>query len=185
VPAPTIAPVETPKTAGEAEAAARTQGAEAGATIDAKSTGPGEGGVNLVEPKQVQPKPQGVEFGKPRGGGGDQAARDYASQVTGGARKAIYVNGVEFESVRGSVLIDAKRASAKGSFYDISGTDRFTRDFKIPEILRQANRQVNAIQGQAFKGIRWEIADSTVAAQLRRLFRQQNIPITVVHTPVR
>jgi hypothetical protein len=37
VPAPTIAPVETPKTTGEAEAVARTQGAEAGTTIDPKS----------------------------------------------------------------------------------------------------------------------------------------------------
>ena len=126
-----------------------------------------------------------MEFGKPRGGGGSPADRAYASQVTGGAEKAVYVNGVEFESVRGGVLIDAKRASAKGSFYDISGTDGFTQQFKIPTIVDQAERQLRAIQGQGFRGIRWEIADARVAKQIRDLFRARRIPITVVHTPKR
>jgi RHS repeat-associated protein len=144
-----------------------------------------EHGVNLAQPRQIQPRPQGVEFGAPRGGGGRAADRAYASQVTGGAEKATYVKGTEFDSVRGGVLIDAKRASSAGSFYDISGNDGFTRNVKIPEILAQANRQVIAAQGQGLKGIRWEVADATVAAQLKSLFRQQNIPISVIHTQVR
>jgi len=147
------------------------------------TNGGGRHGVNLLEPKQLQPTPAGVRFGSPRGGGGSTADRAYASRVSGGAEKSTYVNGTEFDSVRGGVLVDAKRASGSGSFYDISGADRFTQNVKIPEILKQANRQVNAAQGQAFRGIRWKVADAGVAAQLRRLFRQQNIPITVVHTP--
>jgi RHS repeat-associated protein len=144
-----------------------------------------EHGVNLAQPRQIQPRPEGVEFGAPRGGGGSAADRAYASQVSGGAENATYVNGTEFDAVRGGVLIDAKRASSSGSFYDVSGRDSFTQNVKIPEILAQANRQVNAVQGQGFKGIRWEVADATVAAQLKSLFRQQNIPISVVHTQVR
>ncbi len=158
-------------------------GAGGSGTIAPKTTGAGEGGVNLLEPKQVQPKPQGVEFGKPRGGGGSPADRAYASQVTGGAEKAVYVNGVEFESVRGGVLIEAKRASAKGSFYDISGADNFTQRVKIPTIVDQAKRQLRAVRGQPFRGIEWQVSDLQVARQLQALFVQQGLRINVVYTP--
>lgn len=137
-------------------------------------------GVNLARPKRLQSKPEGVEFGPPRGGGGDEAARAYAYQVTGGAEKAIYVNGVEFEGVANGVLIDAKRASAVGSFYDITGADAFTRNVRIPKILDQARRQLRAVRGTQFKGIRWEVADERVAAELQRLMQQQNLAIAVV-----
>ena len=148
----------------------------------APNRGLGQHGVNLLEPKQLQPAPAGVRFGPPRGGGGSAADRAYASRVTGGADKSVYVNGTEFDSVRGGILIDAKRASGSGSFYDISGGDRFTQNVKIPEIVGQAQRQVNAAGGQGFKGIRWEIADPNVAQQLQTLFTQRGIRIQVVHT---
>src|SRR5262249_47028578 len=106
-----------------------------------------------------------------------------AYQVTGGAEKATYVQGTEFESVRGGVLIDAKRASSSGSFYDVSGTDSFTQRVKIPEIVAQAQRQLAAAQRQGMNGVRWEVADAGIAKQLQELFRLRNMPITVVHTP--
>ena len=137
-------------------------------------------GVNLAQAKQVQPKPPGVEFKAPRGGGGDEAARAYAYQVTGGAEKAIYVNGTEFEGVADGILIDAKRAKGLGSWYDISGADRFTANVKIPDVIAQARRQLGAIRGTEFKGIRWVIADPTVANQIQTLFWQRGIPIDIV-----
>ncbi|MEO8218936.1 MAG: hypothetical protein ABI718_17815, partial [Acidobacteriota bacterium] len=140
-------------------------------------------GVNLTRPKVIQPRPENVRFGRARGGGGNEAARAYAYQVTGGAEKAVYVNGVEFEGVRNGILLDAKRASARGSFYDISGTDRFTQQVKIPSVLTQARRQIGSVRGEGFKGIQWEVADPDVAQQLNRLFDQQNIRISVIHNP--
>jgi len=154
-----------------------------GAEAEALEAAGGTSGVNLARPKTIQPRPTNVRFGPPRGGGGNGLARAYASQVTNGAEKAIYVNGVEFEGVQQGILVDAKRASGTGSFYDISGADRFTRNVKIPKVLNQAQRQLASIQGEGFKGIRWEVADAGVAQQLRRLFAQRNIRITVVHNP--
>jgi RHS repeat-associated protein len=173
-----LAPEPLARVAGGSQAADALVHEAASAT-----RGYGDHGVNLLEPKPLQPAPAGVRFGPPRGGGGSAADRAYAGRVSGGAEKATYVNGTEFDAVRGGVLIDAKRASGSGSFYDISGTDRFTQNVKIPEILAQARRQVSAIEGAGFQRIRWEIADPVIAGQLKRLFRQQNIPITVVHTP--
>lgn len=141
-------------------------------------------GINLARPKAIQTKPAATRFGPARGGGGDALAQAYARQVTNGAEKAIYVNGVEFEGIQQGFLVDAKRASGAGSFYDISGIDSFTRNVKIPKVIQQARRQLGAIQGEGFvKGIRWEIADARVAQQIQQLFVRQNIRITVVHNP--
>jgi RHS repeat-associated protein len=149
--------------------------------------------VNLLEPKPLQPRPAEVGFGPPRSGGSPEAARQYAYQVTGGAEKATYVQGppgtspVEFEGVNGGVLVEAKRASGRGSFYDISGPDKFTLQVKIPRILEQEERQVRALQssGQAagLKGIEWRVADEMVANQLQDLMNQKGLPITVTAVP--
>jgi hypothetical protein len=151
-------------------------------TVRAPS-GLGQRGVNLLNPKQIQSAPPVVRFGAPRGGGGGPADRAYAYRVTGGAEKAVYVNGTEFDAVRSGILIDAKRASGSGSFYDISVADRFTQNVKIPEIIGQAQRQLDAIRGQGFRGIRWEVSDPNVAQQLQGLFTQRGIRIQVIHTP--
>jgi hypothetical protein len=175
------APVE--RGTSTAEAGGRTSGGQEVSSIGQRGGTSGDDGVNLLESKQVQPRPDGVEFRGFRGGGGRPADRAYASQVSGGAEKAIYVNGIEFDSVRGGVLIDAKRASARGSFYDISGTDRFTQRVKIPAIVDQAKRQLAAVRGQKFKGIEWQVSDLQVARQLQALLLRQGLRIKVVHTP--
>ena len=104
--------------------------------------------------------------------------------MTGGAEKAVYVRGVEFESVRAGTLLDAKYARSVGSFYDISGPDRFTLNVKIPALLGQARRQLGAIRGLGFRGIEWHFADEAVARHVRNLFVQNRIPIGVRYTPL-
>ena len=146
--------------------------------------------INLLKGHPIQPKPPGIRFGPPRGGGGSEAARTYAYRVTGGAEKATYVQGpqgttpVEFEGVSGGILIDAKRAGENNSWYDISSADKFTRSVKIPEILKQAQRQVQALKttGEAsgLSGIRWPVANETVAKQLQSLFDENELNIRVI-----
>src|SRR5712692_1963760 len=122
-----------------------------------------------------------VKFGLSRGGGGSELDRAYAEQVTG-TRNSVYVNDVEFDGAQGKTLIDAKRASGPGSFYDISGNDSFTQEVKIPTILEQANRQVNALNGiSLYNNIEWVVADPTIAQQLGNLLTDVGLPITVRH----
>jgi hypothetical protein len=131
----------------------------------------------------LEARPGNIRFGKPRGGGGRAIDRAYAYEVTGGAEKATYVNGVEFEGVRNGVVLDAKRSRSVGSFYDISGADKFTQNVKIPSMVKQALRQLNGIRGTGLKGIEWHISNSTVAQQVKLLFEQRGININVVFTP--
>ena len=73
-----------------------------------------------------------------------EADREYAIRVTGNdTGLGIYVNGVEFDGIEGTLLLDAKNAGER-SFYDVTGSDNFTERFKIPEIMRQARRQAFA-----------------------------------------
>ena len=60
-------------------------------------------------------------------------------------------------------------------------TDKFTKNFKVPEVLAQARRQLKAMAGTEFKGIRWIVADEKIAADLNALFARENINITVVY----
>jgi hypothetical protein len=149
------------------------------------SVGPKRGtGVNLLNNRTIQPRPASIRFGPARGGGGNELAQRYARQVTGGAEWSVYVRDVEFEGIRAGTLLDAKYARSSGSFYDISGTDRFTRDYKIPVLLGQARRQVKAVHGLGLQGIEWHFADDAVAGSVRRLFLQNRIPINVRYTPL-
>ena len=104
--------------------------------------------------------------------------------MTGG-KDATYVDGVEFDGYRASdkTLLDAKRSKGKGSWYDISGSDSFTQNVKIPEILKQARRQLGVLKDSGAAKIEWHISDSGVAGSLRNLFSKNNINIRVVHTP--
>lgn len=112
-----------------------------------------------------------------------QAAREYAIRATGNdTGLGIYVNGVEFDGIEGTLLLDAKNAGER-SFYDVTGSDRFTRDFKIPEVTRQARRQLLASQGSGASGIEWRVANQQVAEGLEDLFEEEKIFITVKYVP--
>ncbi|NEP40580.1 MAG: hypothetical protein F6K35_15605 [Okeania sp. SIO2H7] len=105
----------------------------------------------------------------------NQADIEYAVRVTGNnTGLGIYVNGVEFDGVEGTLLLDAKNAGIK-SFYDVTGSDNFTQDFKIPEIRRQARRQLSALPGSGASGIEWRVANEQVVRGLRLLFREEQI----------
>ena len=113
----------------------------------------------------------------------NQAAREYAIRVTGNdAGLGIYVNGVEFDGIEGRLLLDAKNAGER-SFYDITGSDSFTERIKIPEIVEQAERQLDALAGSGASGIEWRVANEQVVKGLKKLFRLRSLPINVKYVP--
>ena len=94
----------------------------------------------------------------------------------------IYVNGVEFDGIEGTLLLDAKNAGER-SFYDVTGSDSFTERVKIPEIVEQAERQLDALAGSGASGIEWRVANQQVAEGLKRLFRLRRLPINIKYVP--
>jgi hypothetical protein len=82
-------------------------------------------------------------------------------------------------------LLDAKNAGEVKSFYDVSDiTDPFVVNVKIPEILAEANRQVEAMNVSGAAGIEWRVADAKAAEALEALFKQKGITeITVRSVP--
>ncbi|MDY6803616.1 MAG: hypothetical protein SXA11_07390 [Cyanobacteriota bacterium] len=113
----------------------------------------------------------------------NQAAKEYAIRVTGNdTGLGIYVNGVEFDGIEGRLLLDAKNAGER-SFYDVTGSDKFTERIKIPEIVRQAIRQSSALEGSGASGIEWRVANQQVAEGLEDLFEERRISITVKYVP--
>ena len=113
----------------------------------------------------------------------NQAAREYAIRVTANdTGLGIYVNGVEFDGIEGTLLLDAKNAGER-SFYDVTGSDSFTEQFKIPEIVRQARRQASALRGSGASGIEWRVANQQVVEGLKDLFLDRGILIDVKYVP--
>ena len=113
----------------------------------------------------------------------NRAAREYAIRVTGNdTGLGIYVNGVEFDGIEGTLLLDAKNAGER-SFYDITGSDNFTEQVKIPEIVEQAERQLDALAGSGASGIEWRVANQQVAEGLKKLFRLRRLPINIKYVP--
>lgn len=127
--------------------------------------------------------------GKPRGGGGSAADQAYSKKVNkeNGSvpeGESVYVDGVEFDGYNptSKSLLDSKRSKGKGSWYDISGTNSFTQNVKIPEILKQARRQIAVLGKSGATKIEWHVSDSGIAAQLKALFNTHGINIIVKHT---
>lgn len=137
-------------------------------------------GANGRPPPAPVPGLKGV-YGKTRGGGSEKA-RAYQRKVTG-RDDSVFVNGVEFDGWRAKlkVLLDAKFAKGKGSWYDVTGTDSFTQRFKIPEITKQAQRQVAAMAGSGARQIEWVVSDPFIAETLGKFFQQRNPAIRVVY----
>jgi hypothetical protein len=122
--------------------------------------------------------------------GGDAGAA-YAEEVTG-TTESLYVHGlkdelggtgvVELDSVENQVLIDAKDAGPK-SMYDVTGTDKFTQNFKIPKVIEEAMRQGWAMIRSGAKGIEWRVSNEKVAQGLAKLFADRGIKISVKYVP--
>ncbi|HUJ57923.1 MAG TPA: hypothetical protein VLX92_05510, partial [Kofleriaceae bacterium] len=122
----------------------------------------------------------------PRPEGGEQGA-EYAEQATH-SKESLYVFGlqdelggtgvVELDGEENQILLDAKDAGPK-SMYDVTGTDKFTQNVKIPKVLAEATRQGWAMIRSGAKGIEWRVSNEAVANGLRRLFADRGVKITV------
>lgn len=136
-------------------------------------------------PKAGDPVPglKNAKYDPPRGGGGKPEDLAYASRATGNnTGLAVYVDGVEFDGLDGSILVDAKNATKNGQ-YDVTRTDGYMKDIAIPDILAQARRQSSVLPSSGAKGIEWRVADQGVANALQSLFNSEMIPIVVKYFP--
>lgn len=127
--------------------------------------------------------------GKPRGGGGSADDQAYTKKVNkeNGSKpegESVYVDGVEFDGYNPGTkkLLDSKRSKGKGSWYDVSGSDSFTQNVKIPDILKQARRQLSVLGKSGADGIIWHVSDAGIAKQLSALFKTNGINIMVKFT---
>ncbi len=149
----------------------------------------GNTGVNLLRPKNLQPKPDGITFGPPRGGGGKAPALAYARNITQ-AEKSVYVkvpslqNPVEFDAVIDRTLIDAKAAGQirPRSIYDLTSDVPFIRQRSRQIILAQSERQLIAGEHVGMN-IEWRMADKKMADAVAEFFAERQIPITVRYVP--
>ena len=78
---------------------------------------------------------------------------------------------------RDSTMIDAK---GTGYLDMLEKESDYPWDGVEAKMLKQARRQIQAAAGRA---IEWHFAEKDVADYVRQLFRQENIGITVIHTP--
>ncbi|MGI0013997.1 MAG: RHS repeat-associated core domain-containing protein, partial [Nitrososphaera sp.] len=93
--------------------------------------------------------------------------------------RAIYANETEFDWYEGKTLVDAKNWR-KGGVND-PAKGEFFLEFRAPEILDDAQRQLRAIRGTGFRSIEWRVADADIAKRLQELFRINKIRITVTY----
>jgi hypothetical protein len=132
----------------------------------------------------------------PRPSGGE-AGEAYALKITGSS-ESLYVNGlkqelggtgfVEVDGYRPAdrMLLDAKDAGPN-SMYDVSGAyktppDKFTVNFKVPNILNEAMRQGYALQKSGAAGIEWHVSNEAVVISIQRLFAEHGVTIKVIFT---
>jgi hypothetical protein len=108
------------------------------------------------------------------------AARAYQSRVAGMEAGTAYVqNGVKFDGYdeAANLLVDAKF----GMDFMVEAGGTFKGWSKLPEkVISQAERQLDAAGGAA---VEWQFSSGSVASAVERLFKQENLSITVVHVP--
>lgn len=98
-------------------------------------------------------------------------SKAYQKQITGQEGRALEINGVKFDGLRGQTLIDAK------GYYEYL----LSRGFAQEGLLQQAKRQIQAANGL---GIEWHFAEKGAADAVRGLLEKNGIKgIEVFHTP--
>lgn len=140
-------------------------------------------GLRVGDTLPDHPDAQLVKSKTPRG-----TPREYEARVLNKPDPdlEIRVNGVNFDWYEGDTLLDAKNAAEIRSWYDVSQADGFTQRVKVPDIIEQAQRQVEALQGSSFNRIEWRVADPNVAEGLKQLFANPKVgleQITVIYAP--
>jgi len=104
-------------------------------------------------------------------------ARAYQTQITGRTGQAFEVNGVRFDGVSGTTLLDAK------DNYNFAIKDgQFRRWFGgKKDILKQADRQLRAANGLP---IQWHFSQEEARDAFQRLLNREGIEgIDLIHTP--
>jgi hypothetical protein len=98
----------------------------------------------------------------------------YEQQITGSAGKAFLVNGVKFDGVNASGLLEAK-----GPGYQ----KLLSYGLGMPKLLQQATSQLKAANGVP---ITWHVAEKGAADAIRAAFQKQGIKgINVLFTPAK
>ncbi len=86
---------------------------------------------------------------------------------------------VQFENMVDNVLQDGKCVlNKKRSFYHVYDKGAFAKN----RVLQQANRQIEAASAVGYK-VEWLVSDEKAVAQLSRLFKENNVNITVKYYP--
>jgi hypothetical protein len=99
---------------------------------------------------------------------------DYQEQVTGRPAWWVYMVGkLEFDGIRGKVLLEAK-GPGYCSFFNADGTPKywFKNSGKFNEMLEQAEKQ-SRLARQLGLPVTWHVADARVAEFLREIFKDE------------
>ncbi|WP_444881613.1 restriction endonuclease fold toxin 5 domain-containing protein [Hyalangium versicolor] len=112
-----------------------------------------------------------------------ESARNYQAQRTGAPKGYAYRvkagdEEVDFDGFDKGVLLEVK---APGYEQWITQKLDFLPNFKgARKLLEQATRQVNVANGTP---VRWIVAEEKLAGALRKMFRNERLPIDVIHVP--
>jgi hypothetical protein len=173
--APSLAQVESVAISAEGVTIALAPNAMA---MAARGSSGGKAGAKAAPPNSGGPG-KWVQAGESM----PEQARRYQAQVTGAPEGYVYsVNrggkAVKFDGFDQGVLIETK---ATGYAQWITKKLDFFGDFKGRlQMLEQAKRQVEAANGTP---IRWIAAEEKLAGALRKMFREEGLPIEVLHIP--
>ncbi len=86
---------------------------------------------------------------------------------------------VQFENMVDNVLQDGKCVlNKRRSFYHVYDKGDFAKN----KVLQQANRQIESANAVGYK-VEWLVSDEKAVAQLSRLFKENNVDITVKYYP--
>lgn len=81
---------------------------------------------------------------------------------------------VQFENLAGDILQDGKLIMKQKSFYHVEDLPKFAQD----KVIKEAMRQIESASVAGYK-VEWLVSDEKAVEQLTRLFKKENIDITV------
>ena len=85
---------------------------------------------------------------------------------------------VQFENLAGDFVQDGKLIMKQKSFYHVEDLPKFAQD----KVIKEAMRQIESSSVVGYK-VEWLVSDEKAVEQLTRLFKKENINITVRYYP--
>lgn len=131
------------------------------------------------------------QWGPAEEGGMSKPARAYQEQITGhSADEAYWVGGVgkknggtKFDGFKDGVCLEAKGPNYANKFQDNLDPEPWFRDSGAEELVKQARRQSERVQGMGIP-IEWHVAEKKAADAIRLLLQEAQVEgIKVIHTP--